>query len=613
MVTQISQFHRIQGSKGYLEATQYIQSIFKREKLDSTLFEFPADGIHDYWGWIAPISWDISFAECWLIKPFNKRLSCFDDIPMSVLTHSKPADFTATLIDGGRGDNPEDYIHAKEKIVMVTASPRKIFPLAARYGVKGLILHPDLERAAKLGDNIIQYDGFWPIAGNLSECLSGFSISHKQARELIKYLNSSNEVQLQFKIDAKFSKGKLHVLETDITGSIFPEEEIILIGHLCHPAQSANDNASGSASLAELAIKLSKLIETGALPYPKRTLRFLWVPEFSGTIPWIKQYENNRNGRKIIAALNLDMVGERNTPLRISSPSIATPSYLDALVKYVAEVVSHRKTEENNSEGNYQFNFRIAPFEGGSDHLIFNDQFFSIPSVMFGHEDPFHHSTADSLEKIDSIECKNVSVIAGSVAYAIATADSQVLHEVLSLAFLEGIDKIIKHKLELDHQDNLTGFQKVRQGKLLEKVIQRRLGSISELDRKDTLNEKLGFYEKSIKKQHFNIYNHFETSLTLQEEGTRKFTIKRNFEGPTSLRRFTNHERLEYKQKKFLDLAKYHWGGIPLEFLNLADNIRSIEEIFLLLKLQYPKITYDDVIYLTTLFQEEGLISSIEM
>jgi hypothetical protein len=455
MISQISHFHRVQGSKGYLEAANYLKSILTKNGLETTLYEFPADGKWEHWGWTAPISWDISYGECWLIKPIRKRLCSFDDIPMSGITHSKACDFEASLVDVGKGEKAEDYERAKGKVALITGSPRRIFHLAAQHDVKGLIIHPNPERTANLGAETVQYDGFWPNAENLSQVTSGFSISHRQAVELQKYLESNNEVRVHLKVNAAFShEGKLHVLETEIKGSNYPEEEVVLIAHLCHPASGANDNASGSASLAEIVLSLNRMICQGIFPPPERTLRFLWVPEFSGTIPWLKLYDKQRNKRKIISVFNLDMVGESpkkiGTPLTITCSSCATPSYLKALLNNAARYVSEQQPIYDEAGRYYQLNYRLKPFAGGSDHLIFNDQYFSIPSVMFGHDDPFHHSSADSIDKVDPFECKSVAIIAGSAAFGLSFSDTQFLEKLLYYVFLEGVDDMIRHELSLN-------------------------------------------------------------------------------------------------------------------------------------------------------------------
>ena len=80
-------------------------------------------------------------------------------------------------------------------------------------------------------------------------------------------------------------------------------EEVAAIAHLCHPQPSANDNASGSGTLIETARVLNTLIQSGELAKPQRTIRFLWVPEMTGTYAYLSANEN-RIG-ETVAAINL--------------------------------------------------------------------------------------------------------------------------------------------------------------------------------------------------------------------------------------------------------------------------------------------------------------------
>ena len=49
-VSRISQYHRIQGSIGYLDIARYIKSSLKENDIESVLHEFPADGEWEKWG-----------------------------------------------------------------------------------------------------------------------------------------------------------------------------------------------------------------------------------------------------------------------------------------------------------------------------------------------------------------------------------------------------------------------------------------------------------------------------------------------------------------------------------------------------------------------------------
>ncbi len=615
MISRLSQYHRIQGSKEYLDSARYIQSVLVQNGIDSTLHEYPADGKSDNWGWIAPISWDIKSGECWLIIPVRKRLCRFIDCPMSVLTHSNKANFEATLVDVGKGDRNIDYKIARGKVALITASPRNVFSLAKEHDVRGLILHPDLDRAAKIGDSTTQYDGFWPIVENLSNVTSGFSISHKQARELQQYLKKEGEVKVQFKIDASFSldNGKLHVLETEMTGSGKPEEEIIIISHLCHPAPSANDNASGNATALELLLALTRLINSGKIIPPKRTIRFLWVPEFSGTIPWLKKYDvqSKNTKRKILAVFNLDMVGQSpekiGTPLTISSPSISTPSYLRAILNYASKCAT--EYTENIDGRNYRLNFTLAPFQGGSDQLIFNDQYFSIPSVMFGHEDPFHHTSVDDIDKVDPLECRSVGIIVGTIAYALSISSKIFLKEAVVLVFLDIIQETLKTELRLKDSEELSEIQKSRLMQLLEDLGLQKIKSLTELDEQKYLKEDINHFVELIK-SHFdylrNKLNGESDDSTSEKIGDT--LIKRNYSGPLPFTRLMKPSRPEYKKTKLDTIGKDYWGGVVLELLNLADGNTSLYDIFLLLKIHYPNISYSDVLFMVNLFIEEKIL-----
>ena len=47
-------------------------------------------------------------------------------------------------------------------------------------------------------------------------------------------------------------------------------------------------------------------------------------------------------------------------------------------------------------------NYRILPYDGGSDHAVFADTSVDVPAVMLGHwPDPFHHTSQDTPDKTD--------------------------------------------------------------------------------------------------------------------------------------------------------------------------------------------------------------------
>ncbi len=619
-ISQISQYHRIQGSMGFYESAKFIQSILITNGISSQILEYPANGKWDKWGWVSPISWNIISGECWITEPVKKQLCRFMDHPMSVITHSKAADFEAYLVDIGRGDNPSDYKEASGKIALITESTRRIFSYAAKHDVKGLLLHPNLNRAAQIGDSTVQYDGFWPVAENLEDVTSGFSISHKQARELQQYLKNGKDVKLHFKIDAAFSvdEGKLHVLEAVIKGTEIPKEEIVLIAHLCHPSPGANDNTSGSATLLESVLSLTRMINTNQISSPKRTLRFLWVPEFSGTIPWLADYDQARKDgkRKIISVLNLDMVGESpltvGTPLSISSPSLSTPSCLLGIIKTVSDYVNKQKFERDG--WTYQMRYDIQPFAGGSDHLIFNDGYFSIPSVMFGHDDPYHHSSADSMDKVEPLECQSAGVIASVVAYFLSNPSVHTLQTVLPHIFSGIIEVLTNLKHDSQKGKRLSQIQQERQRELFSEYAIKMLQSVLTIGETEFLHKNIEHFTNMVD-NHLKFLNQQDMGLNVDESSqssTSQIILQRNYSGPISYKRLRPMNRSSENQKKFDPISQKYWGGIVLEFLNLVNGKRSLEDIFLLLNVTYPEISYDNIEFIYRLLLEEDILKMLE-
>lgn len=105
-----------------------------------------------------------------------------------------------------------------------------------------------------------------------------------QHADLVKRLGSDQSVELEFSIDNRFFRGpvKLHNVVADLVGSEYPDEYVIIGGHIdsWDGAQGAVDNATGVATTLEAARILAL---AGARP--KRTIRFmLWSGEEQGLL-----------------------------------------------------------------------------------------------------------------------------------------------------------------------------------------------------------------------------------------------------------------------------------------------------------------------------------------
>jgi hypothetical protein len=202
--------------------------------------------------------------------------------------------------------------------------------------------------------------------------------------------------------------------------------------------QGANDDASGCALTLEMGRTYIRLVKEGKLPAPKRTIRFIWVPEISGTIAWMAKHEDLK--KNIVADLNFDMEGLRLTTSRSTwvlhrTPN-SFPTFLNDLAQSVMEWVAelNRERVRFRSTG-YGYTLPIVspngsmdPFlvtidkhYGASDHVIYLQN--GIPSVMFiTWPDMWYHSSQDVPEKLDPTQFRRAAVVGTSCMSFLATA-----------------------------------------------------------------------------------------------------------------------------------------------------------------------------------------------
>jgi aminopeptidase-like protein len=431
-VAKISQFSRVQASNSYHEIAEIIKKELSEMGYNEIEhFKSPADGKDNVWGSIAPFQWEIESGELWITEPEKIKLCDYNDIQTAIVTHSKSCDVVAEVIDIGKGDKKEDYESKdiKGKLILMCSPTYTNHSYIENSNALGVIYYPDLKRTGDQLDKRI-YNSFFTTHDRLENAKFGFSISYRQA-VLLKGLLEKGSVKLHAKINAKHFEGKLEVISTQIKGSEDLEQEIIIIAHLCHPFPSANDNASGAAGLLEIARILRKLIDKDKISQPKRTIRFVWVPEFIGTAPWMKFHENKI--KNVLACINLDMIGEHRLkighPLEVNLAPYSTPSILNDIASvFIKKIADHSKGIAINGT-KVKMSYRLTSFEGGSDHVLFADSYFGVPSLMFGHEDPYYHSSMDIVEYCDPTELKRVIGMGISISYFLSILDDQLINE----------------------------------------------------------------------------------------------------------------------------------------------------------------------------------------
>jgi hypothetical protein len=437
-VAEITRFHRIQASTMFHQAAEYVRNTLINIGLkDAKIEQFESDGAKKYWTHISPMGWEAKSAELKIIEPEELSLAKYADTPTCLHTCSNatpPEGVKAELIDVGKGTKPEDYEgkDVKGKLVLATGKAKLVHEQAVyKRGAAGVITDTLAYEFKNVRESVDipdahSYQGIWPTKEVSDKVTFGFSLSKRQGNHLRELLKAKKSVKLHAKVDAKLFPSHLDVVTATINGASKPSQEVFLIAHLCHPQPSANDNASGSGLLIEIARTIQNLIDSGRVARPTRTIRFMWVPETSGTVAFLCSHEDLPS--RLVAGINLDMVGENQelckSTLRLDRIPDSLPSYLNDLVLNLTGQLVKEFDISTDFGSASTFRYAVNTHSGGSDHHEFVDSTIGVPCVMLLQwPDMFYHTSMDTIDKVSADSLKRVGWIATVATLTLANAD----------------------------------------------------------------------------------------------------------------------------------------------------------------------------------------------
>jgi hypothetical protein len=454
-VSQLALWDREQVSEGFARAADWVVQKASESGLEQVIIEhFPCDGRIEYFGQVIDPQWKVRKGELWLTSPFSMKLTSYDDLPMSLVFASVSSDVEAELVDIGRGTDDNDYAAGvRGKIVLTTSRPSDVYERAVtREGAAGIVSSwsvPDFDYYNRRPGDFPDQVGWsaipWEKSGDKS-CFA-FLISSRHAQDLQVWMRQGKALRVHAVVDAELVPGNLEVVSGLIPGSIYPNEEIIVTAHLDHYKPGANDNASGSAAILEMARTMKELIDNKVLPQPLRTIRFMWVPEYYGTYAWLSVHLNDPVKR--IANLNFDMVGENtvktNSILRVNYTSDSNPSFLNAVMESIVDFANRYNSERYPSRMDLyigsvkgsrdRLECRMEPYTTGTDHELFNN--LKIAAATLGAwPDNFYHSSEDTPDKVDPTQLHRAIVIGLAGLTTLAYADDGNARDIARLSLI---------------------------------------------------------------------------------------------------------------------------------------------------------------------------------
>ncbi len=439
IVASVVRHHRIQASPGYRDAANLLLEELRQSGISAHIESFPAEYGTWFWKSRSFQEWAVKSATLHLTEPGQDRrkLADYRELKLSLIQRSAPFQGRAQVVVLEDGLRPSDYVDldVAGKLVLTRGDVAEVRQLAVeRYGAIGIIFDgmsdaPPVRLPLDLAD-ARQYTSFWWTGQPGEVQCFGFVLSPRQGHWLRQLIHRRDKeglppVTVEIDIDSCFYDGEIEVVEASITGHELAQESVIIVSHLCHPQPSANDNATGVAATEEAARTLQRLIDAGKLPRPRRTIRFLWMPEMTGSYAYLARHE--REIQEMVAGLNLDMVGEdqslTGSVLLIERPPDASASFAPDLLERLREELFDEAVSLTGLGGFPLFRYATTGFSGGSDHYIFSDPTVGVPMPMLIQwPDKFYHTSADTLDKVDPNSLARAGTLAAAYAHFVADA-----------------------------------------------------------------------------------------------------------------------------------------------------------------------------------------------
>jgi aminopeptidase YwaD len=239
-------------------------------------------------------------------------------------------------------------------------------------------------------------------------------------------------------------KAGQHAGSYDIATGVIPgsnqarrDEEIVLSCHLDHLRPGANDNASGCATILEVARSLAKLIREGRIAAPARSLRFVFPPEVEGTISLLNARPDL--ARRAKAVIHMDMVGGDAEITKAVFHVTRSPKSLPTFVNDVGEAFGRFINEQSytfaatgaapyplvDPEGSKRaLQAEIVDFTEGSDHEVWAEGSWRVPAIYLNDwPDRYIHTNADEVSHIDATKLKRAAFLGAASALYLAGLD----------------------------------------------------------------------------------------------------------------------------------------------------------------------------------------------
>ncbi|MEC2073258.1 M28 family peptidase [Alkalihalophilus marmarensis] len=387
-IDYLQQTPRVAASEEEYQAVLYIKEQFESYGYEAEIQPF------EFFGFTAPHTVELSVGGT--------------SFTPNSFTYTASGDVTAALVDAGLGRESDlAGVELGGKIALIQRGEisfgDKVLN-AARAGARGVIIYNNAPGTLN-----------GTLGGANDEFVPAVSLSQAEGQALASQLSQLAEGEsLTASLTVVGAESGLRTSH-NVIASKKPTNKnkdngnvIVLSSHhdSVPGAPGANDNASGTAMVLELARAMKNLptdTEIRFTTFGAEELGLIGSRHYVNTLP---ASELNR----IVANFNLDMVGSRDAGDLVMRTVNGQPN----LVTELAQASS------------YRLNGAPTPYNqgGSSDHVPFGEK--GIPAALFIHSplEPWYHTPEDTIDKISKEKLQDVAQIVSTAIYDYASFDN---------------------------------------------------------------------------------------------------------------------------------------------------------------------------------------------
>ncbi len=405
------------GYSSYAEGIRAIAEKYRSCGLEAEVIDFPADGKTVYADRHFPLCWDVLEAYA---DAGDLRIVDYEKAPYGVIPFSADSGGVREAVLIPLEDLPEGGLQGIAPLITHYPSGAEIREIMERgaeafFSVVNLEpIHPSLDEGRRWYNDL-----FAP--GQIDQrdrTICGFSITPKDARELMRRYHEGGPVGVTYLLRSKAYEGTLPVVTAVIPGEN-TDRCFFITSHGYEP--HGTNNVAGISSCLMLAETLSGMIRDGILPRPKYSIRFFHGLEVFGVYSF--GMRNREIMKNAVGGVSMDSFGRKEAGgfrehFVLRRCLSVHPSWQHALAGEILDRVCRTRG----------ISFEVRESSSNNEEMMQDPGFGPAWNLLYGSlwEEPrstyprcyFYHTDVDTVDALEPSMLSAGAVFAGTLALA---------------------------------------------------------------------------------------------------------------------------------------------------------------------------------------------------